>query len=120
VSDPYLLYLANKNMFKLKMKVKYLKINLNCTISINYLNWMSRQIHLCLSYFLYSLGARRGRDSMIVGFITTTNVRSSNPVHGEVYSIQHYVMKFVSDLQQVGDFLRVFRFPPTIKRTATI
>jgi hypothetical protein len=25
-------------------------------------------------------------------------VVSSNPVHGEVYSIQHYVIKFVSDL----------------------
>ena len=32
---------------------------------------------------------------------------SSNPVHGEVYSIQHYVIKFVSDLRQVGGFLRV-------------
>ena len=30
----------------------------------------------------------------------------SNPVHDEVYSIQHYVLKFVSDLQQVGCFLR--------------
>ena len=28
----------------------------------------------------------------------TTNVVSSNPAHGEVYSIQHYVMKFASDL----------------------
>jgi hypothetical protein len=28
----------------------------------------------------------------------TTNVVSSNPVHGEVFSIQHYVIKFVSDL----------------------
>ena len=28
----------------------------------------------------------------------TTNVVGSNPVHGDVYSIQHYVMKFVSDL----------------------
>jgi hypothetical protein len=27
-----------------------------------------------------------------------TYVVSSNPVHGEVYSIQHYVIKFVSDL----------------------
>jgi hypothetical protein len=27
----------------------------------------------------------------------TTNVVNSNPVHGEVYSIQHYVIKFVSD-----------------------
>ena len=29
---------------------------------------------------------------------------------GEVYSIQHYAMKLVSDLQQVGGFLRVLRF----------
>ena len=50
----------------------------------------------------------------------TTNVVSSNPVHGEVDSIQHYVIKFVSDLQQVGGFLRVLRFPPPIKLTATI
>ena len=35
----------------------------------------------------------------------TTNVVRSNPAHGEVYSIQHYVIKFVSDLRQVGDFL---------------
>jgi hypothetical protein len=27
----------------------------------------------------------------------TTNGLSSNPVHGEVYAIQHYVIKFVSD-----------------------
>jgi gamma-glutamylcyclotransferase (GGCT)/AIG2-like uncharacterized protein YtfP len=34
----------------------------------------------------------------------TTKVVSSNAVHGEVYSIQHYVIKFVSDLRQVGGF----------------
>jgi hypothetical protein len=39
----------------------------------------------------------------------TTNVASSNPVHGEVKSIQHYVIKFVSDLRHGGGFLR---FPP--------
>ena len=50
----------------------------------------------------------------------TTKVVSSNPVHDEVYSIQHYVIKFVSDLQQVGGFLPVLRFPPPIKLTATI
>ena len=32
----------------------------------------------------------------------STNVVSSNPVHGEVYSIQHHVIKFVSDLRQIG------------------
>ena len=28
----------------------------------------------------------------------TTNIVSLNPAHGEVYSIQHYVIKFFSDL----------------------
>jgi len=36
----------------------------------------------------------------------TTNSVSFNPARsGEVYSIQHYVIKFVSDLRQVGGFL---------------
>jgi len=34
----------------------------------------------------------------------TTKVVSSNPIHGNVYSIQHYVIKFLSDLRQVGGF----------------
>jgi hypothetical protein len=34
----------------------------------------------------------------------TTKVTSSNFAHGEVYSMQHYVIKFVSDLRQVGGF----------------
>jgi hypothetical protein len=42
----------------------------------------------------------------------TTKVVSSNPIHGKVYSIQHYVIKFASDLWQVGGFLR---FPSPIK-----
>jgi hypothetical protein len=39
-----------------------------------------------------------------------TNVVSSNPTQAE-YLIQHYVIKFVSDLG------RVLRFPPQIKLT---
>ena len=50
----------------------------------------------------------------------TTNVVSSNPAHGKVNSIKHYVIKFVSDLRQVGGFLRVLWFPPPINLTATI
>ena len=50
----------------------------------------------------------------------TTKVVSSNPANGDVYSIQHYVMKFVSDWHQIGGFLRVLRFRPPIKLTATI
>ena len=50
---------------------------------------------------------RRGHDLMIVeldlqlpvqSVHIATKVMSSNPVHGEVYSIQHYVIKFVNDL----------------------
>ena len=50
----------------------------------------------------------------------TTKVVSLNPVHDEMYSIQHDVIKFVSDLRQVGGFLRVLQFPPQIKLIATI
>ena len=35
-----------------------------------------------------------------------------NPNHGKAYSLQHHVIKFVSDLRQVSGFLRVLRFPP--------
>jgi hypothetical protein len=52
--------------------------------------------------------------------LITTKQVSSNLFHGEVYSIQHYVIKFVSDLRQVGGILRIFRFPPPIKLIATI
>ena len=44
----------------------------------------------------------------------TTKIVGSNPVHGEEYSIQHYVIKFVSDLRQIDGFLRI---PPPIKLT---
>jgi len=51
-----------------------------------------------------------GRDGMVVGFTTTymqvvpitNNDVSVNPAHGELYSIQHYVIKYVSDLHQEG------------------
>jgi hypothetical protein len=56
-----------------------------------------------------------GRDRIVVGFTTTyalmqsvpitINVASSNPAHGEVYLIQHYVIRLVSDLRQVSGLL---------------
>ena len=46
----------------------------------------------------------------------TTKVESSNPAHGEVYSIQHYEI----NLWLVGAFLRVRRFPPPIKLVTTL
>ena len=50
----------------------------------------------------------------------TTKVVNSNPTHGKVYLVQHYVIKFVSELRQVGGFLLVFCFPPPIKLITTI
>ena len=50
----------------------------------------------------------------------TTDVVSSNLDQGEVYNFIAYMLKFVSDLRQVGGFLRVLRFPLPIKLTATI
>ena len=45
-----------------------------------------------------------------------TKVVSSNPTHGEVYSVQHYVIKFGSDLRQVGGFFSPgILFPPNYR-----
>ena len=70
--------------------------------------------------------SRRGRDRMVVGLTIhvqlvhiTSKVASLNPADGEVYSIQHYVIEFVSDLRQVFCFLQVLQFPLQIKLTAT-
>jgi hypothetical protein len=50
----------------------------------------------------------------------TTEIVSSKPVHGEVYSIQHNVIKFVNDLRQGGGFPRALWFFPPIKLAASI
>ena len=53
---------------------------------------------------------RRDRDRLVhvQPVLITTKVVNSNPVQGEVYSIQRYVIKFVSDLRNVGGFLRFY------------
>ena len=63
---------------------------------------------------------RRGRDRMEVRFTTTygisawsvTKVVSSNSANGEVYSMERYVIQFVSDLRQIGGFPRF----PSLKK----
>ena len=49
----------------------------------------------------------------------TTKVASANPAHDEIYSIQLYVIKFVSDLWEAGGFLWVLRYPPPINVIGT-
>jgi hypothetical protein len=69
----------------------------------------------------------RGSDRMVVGYTTTYAISAYHhkrcefePRSGEMYSIQYYEIKFVSDLQQVGGFLWALWFAPPIKLTVTI
>jgi hypothetical protein len=70
--------------------------------------------YLPYTYVTYDIKmSSRGRDRMLVGFITTYAIsayhhyrREFEPRSYEAYLIQHYVIKFVSDLRQVGGFLR--------------
>jgi hypothetical protein len=72
---------------------------------------------------------RRSHDRMVVGFTTTYMYMYAISAYHHCCcefesrsgrGVQHYVIKFVSDLRQVSGFLCVFRFPPPIKLTATI
>ena len=67
----------------------------------------------------------RGRDRMLVCLTTTYTISVYHHIYCEFESrpgrgVQHDVIKFISDLRQVGGFLRVLRFPPLIKLTAMI
>jgi len=73
---------------------------------------------------MFSLRGRRGRDRMVVEFINNFAISSYHLWCCEFESrlgrgVQHYVIKIVSDFG-VGGFLRLLRFPPLIKLTATI
>ena len=46
-----------------------------------------------------------GCDCMVVGFTTISAISAYHPIHYEVHSIQHYEIKFVSDLRHVGGCL---------------
>ena len=70
---------------------------------------------------------RGRRDHMVFGFTTTYAIDAYRHYccefesrSGEGYLIQHFVIKFVSDLWQVNGFIRVLRFLPPIKLTAKI
>ena len=51
--------------------------------------------------------------------LITNNVVSWNLAHGEGYSIQHYVIEYLSNLREVGGFLRVSSINKTNHRDIT-
>jgi len=66
-------------------------------------------------HFFLNFRGRRSRDRMVVGFTTTYAISAYHHLCCEFESrsgrgVQHYVIKFVSDLRQVGGFLRVSGF----------
>jgi hypothetical protein len=85
-----------------------------------------------LLYLCFQLGIThrlgrgyRGCDRMVVGFTTTYAISAYHQWCCEFESrsgrgVQHYVIKFVRHLRQVGGFLRVLWLPPPIKLTAMI
>ena len=77
------------------------------------------------SYQNLGLYLNRQDGRVVDGFTTTCAISAYHHWCCEFESrsgwgVQHYVIKFVSDLRQVGGCLQVFRFHPLKKLTATI
>jgi hypothetical protein len=77
-------------------------------------------------YLLRRIGSKQETGRSVRDRMVVRHVQSA-PITTKVEScswrgvlVQHYVIKFVSDLRQVGGFLQVLRFPPSINPTATI
>ena len=97
-------------------------INLKCNNStitfVTWYQWLHSSFVICnrlsckqiynVPTILENIRSRAGRDRMIIWltncicnqWLSQLNLR----VHGEVYSIQHYMIKVVSDLRQVSGF----------------
>ena len=54
------------------------------------------------------------KEKLLYNYSSIPNIKKNH------WTIQHYVIKFVSDLRQVSGFLQVLQFPPPIKLTAII
>ena len=70
----------------------------NSLISIYRTKTITEKKMLCITFVVLILC--KGRDRMV----HTTNVASVSPARGKMYSKQHCVIKFVSDLRQVVVF----------------
>jgi hypothetical protein len=84
-------------------------------------------LDLCTSFstdipYCKDTKGHRDRDHMVVGFTTTYAIGAYHHWCCEFESwsgqgVQHYVIKYVIDLRQVGGFLQVLQIPPPIKLT---
>jgi hypothetical protein len=66
-------------------------------------------IYIHQKYNIYKKAGRHGHDSMVVGFTTTYAISAYHHWCCKFESrsgqgVQHYVVKYISDLRQVGGF----------------
>ena len=75
---------------------EYLAIIIMIEGTINYSKYRN-EFYILVSNIVFNLHS----IPFLLDWLTFARAKhvSSNPVHGEVYSIQHYVIKFVSELQ---------------------
>jgi hypothetical protein len=90
---------------------------------MSYLRYLCLFVYWCPTHIVLCFCFCHYRDRLVVGFTTTYAISAYHHRCCEFESlsergVQHYDIKFVSDLQQVDGFLRALRFPPPIKLTA--
>jgi len=110
--------LAHSELFQVRLsdntKVNTASTRSKCIKFTFYLIILISDLHPCRLYQYGDIGWNHQTIehwyTVIMSIYITTKVQSSKPVHGEVYSIQYYVIKFISDLRQVGGFLWVHHF----------
>ena len=102
------------------LQSKFAFVSGKCYISDTNINNYHDVCNFTRKLDLYT-GSRHYCDCIIVGFITIFAISCEfEPRSGEAYPIQHYEIKFVSDLQQMVCFHWVLLFPPPIKLTTMI
>jgi hypothetical protein len=112
-------FFVDQKYIKETQRTKGVKKGVSILMGIHYL------LFICFWWGVFNaFQGRLGRGRIVVGLTQlpmqsvpiTTIVVSSNAT----LALQHYVIKFVSDLQQANGFLRVLQFRSPIKFTATI
>jgi hypothetical protein len=105
---------------KIDSACQTLQFHLNITTEVHLL----KEMKAFTKCFLYIINIHQGalNDRMIVWFTTTYAISAYHHWCFEFKSwsgrgVQHYVIKFVSNLRQVCGF---FRFPPPMQLTTTI
>jgi hypothetical protein len=106
------LYVRNENIESRSVFCLFVCLLVLVLLTVKHLD-----LWLTLSCLMRS--GRRDRDRMVVG-CNTTYAKGLSPLMLRARillrrGVQHCVIKFFSDMRQVGGFLRVLRFPPPIK-----